>query len=377
MRTSLYVHIPFCDEKCDYCDFYSLGSGSGYQKRDFIRVLIDHLAFFCEEFQIDEFPTVYIGGGTPTSLSSKLLEPLFAAIDACSKNSPIEWTLEVNPESLTRDHLSLFSSFPVSRISMGVQSLYEPSRKFIGRRGSIKAVLKAFDLLHDYWKGALSIDLIRGLSDNASLSLEDELSRLPLSSIQHLSLYDLTVEKGTPLSYRVRKSDPRLDNLPQSLKSSGFQHYEVSNYARPGKESRHNQSYWDMEPYLGIGPGAVSLIRRNGLWMQHSVRRNLDYFLRRSPGECIETESPSAAEFFIDHLLMGFRQVKGLSLNRVQERFAQELSDIIPETLSCWADNLSLDSAGDRLALTGAAFWIQDRFFLDAWKEIDAALPFA
>jgi oxygen-independent coproporphyrinogen-3 oxidase len=377
MKSALYVHIPFCNAKCDYCDFYSLAKGSRDQKNAFTRALVRQLNHSCEKLDIDEFSTVYFGGGTPTSLTPESLEIIFSAINTLSGSTPIEWTIEVNPESLRREHLDLFSAFPLTRISMGVQSLYGPSRDFLGRRGSLKAVWTAFELLLEYWSGGLSIDLIRGLPESLSLPLEAEISMLPLYGIEHLSIYDLSLEEGTLLAARVGKIEPRRDILPAALESRGFLHYEVSNYSRPGNESRHNRSYWDMDPFLGIGPGAVSLLCEKGTWMQQRVRQNLDLYLRGEIDECLETEIPDGLEFFIEHLFMGLRQVRGISLERIEERFGLKLHDIIPKTLCDWGKSLSTDGQTGRLSLVSEAFWIQDRFFLDAWRELETHNPFA
>ena len=378
MKSALYVHIPFCNGKCDYCDFYSLGNGSRKQKQIFVDVLVKQLKKSCEKLQINEFSTVYIGGGTPSSLDPQSLETIFSAVAASSAVPPFEWTVEVNPESLSTEHMDLFSDFPLTRISMGVQSLYEPSREYLGRRGSRKEVFRALTLLRDRWKGDLSLDLIRGLPQHVSLPLDRELSQLPVSEIQHLSLYDLTLEKNTPLAQRAdRTAAFREDNLPRSIEELGFLQYEVSNYAVPGKESRHNQSYWDMDPYLGIGPGAVSLVNRQGEWVHQSVRRDLNLYLNGSPDAYTETEIPSMLEFFIEHLIMGFRQVRGLSLKKIQQRFGRDLYKIIPQTLHSWENNLSENTETGRLSLASNGFWIQDRFFLDAWREAESANPFA
>ena len=377
MKPALYVHIPFCSAKCDYCDFFSLDRRSREDKEAFTRALVRQLSFFCDRLKIDEFPTVYIGGGTPTSLTPESLEMIFSAIARAGGKLPLEWTVEVNPESLSRDHLDLFSAYPVTRLSMGVQSIHGPSRKFLGRRGSLKSVYAAFDLLGKNWKGKLSIDLIRGLPESASLPLEEELAMLPLSGIEHISLYDLSLEEGTPLALRTGKIGARNDSLPRDIESRGFLHYEVSNYAKPGNESLHNRSYWEMEPYLGIGPGAVSFLYGNDSWMHQSVRPDLNLYLRGKPEDYTEIEYPSAVEFFIEHLFMGFRQVRGISLEKIERRFGHSLRDIIPRTLGVWADSLSIDTEAGRLALGPEAFWIQDRFFLDAWKELESLNPFA
>ncbi len=380
MFPSLYIHVPFCSLKCDYCDFYSKAAWSDDYETRYLFALERQLEYGRERWNIQGFSTVYVGGGTPSVLSSEGISHLIHLFLPLLAHESVEITFEANPESLSREKISLLEESCVNRISMGVQSFFPDTRRFLGRRGTVNGIYTALDNLEELWSGRFSIDLIRGLPGDFQHDLRKELKNINTVRLDHLSLYDLTVEAGTPLSLRQGMEKMSLsEGTPEDysfLAESGFQRYEVSNFSRPGAESRHNQGYWEMNPYIGLGPSAVSLMYYGG--PKHiSVAPSLETFLSGSPNEYLNEEPLNMADLFIEHLIMGFRQIRGLSLASISTRFGKELSEIIPVSLDAWVQNAMCVIQGGRVCLTGKAFSIQNRLVLEAWEEIDNGKPFA
>ena len=239
MNPALYVHIPFCSVKCDYCDFYSLDSCGRDTEKALVYALLEDLEFCIPHFGITGFSTVYIGGGTPSALHIESLALLLDGIGKRTGGTPLEWTVEANPGGCTAEFLSLSGEKGVDRLSLGVQSLYPPARRFMGRRGEYRALREGIDRVRTQWTGRLSFDFIRDLPQEHSCSIERELELLNVPAAEHLSLYDLTVEESTPLAKRLgRRKGGRREGYSQELmrldsvgvlEEQGYRRYEVSN----------------------------------------------------------------------------------------------------------------------------------------------------
>ena len=404
-KPSLYLHIPFCRRKCDYCNFYSLANPDRTTEEVYIRHLVEDMRRAADLLSTDSFASIYIGGGTPSLLSIPCLTRLLSAVETFTGNGPVEFTVEANPESCSDEFLGILREHGVGRLSLGVQSFHPASRRYIGRSGSSDVLLSSLHRIAQCWPGSLNIDLIRGLPDTVSLSLDEEFSSLGGlvrgdSPLDHLSLYDLSVEEGTPL--KARLATARNDNTDSAarlygfdidcseedrrlLESFGFRQYEVSNFAKPGRESRHNRGYWEMEPYLGLGPGAASLLFVGNHWRRYRVEPDLEAYLQAAAPENGEhdecrvfgcEESLSKLEFFMDHLIMGVRQNRGLAHPLILDRFGASLEEIIPATLARWAPK-GARLGGVRFLLTGEAFQFQNRFLREAWEEAEGQKRFA
>ncbi len=254
----LYIHIPFCRAKCAYCDFYS-GPLRLFRAEDYVGALSRELQ--ARRSEVGEFRTVYVGGGTPSTIPPELLAQFLTF-------APGERTVEVNPEDVTPDYVARLRSAGANRVSMGVQSLVDSELQAIGRRHSASRAVGAYRALRDNGFDNISLDLIYGLPGQTFRSWRYSLRALLDLEPQHLSAYLLSYEPGTPLHTRLAAG--KIAEAPDSLVErmydllcseaavAGFDHYEISNFARPGFHARHNSSYWDMTPYLGLGPGAHS-----------------------------------------------------------------------------------------------------------------------
>lgn len=382
-RAALYVHIPFCSSRCDYCDFYSESGISPDIHPLYVDRLLDQLKREQDRYGIDGFTTVYIGGGTPSLLAPEALKRLLDGINSASRKKPEEWTVEANPESLTHGQIALLQGCGVERISLGIQSSAEPVRRYLGRRGSKDTVSKAFTLLEESWPGRISVDLIRGVPAAISHSLEAELKALPLGMIDHLSLYDLTLTEDTPLASRA--AGPEEGELYEDdltiLPEFGFARYEVSNFARPGAVSRHNIAYWEIDPYLALGAGGVGLIPgeegSEGFWRRIINEPDLQLYLNGDYPDYQRAEQPTRVEFLMEHLIMGLRQVRGVCLARILDRFGENLEALIPHAWSEWLGVGDAELSKGRLRLTEKSFEFQNRLLLAAWSELDRRNPFA
>jgi oxygen-independent coproporphyrinogen-3 oxidase len=278
-------------------------------------------------------PTVYIGGGTPSALPPGSLERLLRSVAALLPASVEEWTVEVNPESLTADTLGLFRETGVNRVSLGVQSLAESGLRALGRGATAERTLRSVELLAGQWSGSWNADLIVGYEGDSPERVAGDLQLLTGMGARHLSVYALTVEPGTPLAARVAAGEvslPGEDALLELLgiaedilSERGIERYEISNYAVPGDESLHNLRYWRMAPYLGVGPGAASTLYYSGspvTALRLEGIRSMEEYLR-SPASRYRSETLSARELLLEHLLMGLRTREGVSLRRLRERF--------------------------------------------------------
>lgn len=260
----IYVHIPFCHAKCAYCDFFST------PRLDLTEKVIDGILLEYERrrSELGDSPvnTIYFGGGTPSCLDSCMLERLCRALpmaEACER------TIEVNPEDVDSARAGLWRTLGFNRVSMGVQSLLDSELAAVGRRHTADAALKAIKTLRGAGFDNISCDLIYGLPGQTPDTWLYSLDTLLATGIEHLSAYSLGYEPGTRLTamLMVGKIKPVDDDIVADMYATlcrlaaeaGMEHYEISNFARPGCRSRHNSSYWDGTPYLGLGPGAHSL----------------------------------------------------------------------------------------------------------------------
>jgi len=270
---SLYVHIPFCEKKCPYCDFYSV-EGDAQMER-FGAALGREARLLGESFGAWRFGTLYIGGGTPSILPPSGFERMLDHLRRSFHFLPeCELTVEVNPGTVTDKRLRLYRALGVNRLSIGIQSFRDEDLHFLGRIHSAREAEECFDAARRAGFDNISIDLIYSLPGQHPQDWEYSLRRAAMLDPEHISAYSLIVEPGTPFSLMVEQgrwtpnSEENEADLygrtMELLEAAGYEHYEVSNYARPGFQSRHNSSYWLHESYLGLGPSAHSFAALGG-----------------------------------------------------------------------------------------------------------------
>jgi oxygen-independent coproporphyrinogen-3 oxidase len=367
----IYLHIPFCVQKCAYCDFYSITDRR--LQPDFTETLIHDIG--ATGFPGHAADTVYFGGGTPSLLPpaaiGRLLETVGAVFDL---SADAEITLEVNPGTVTPAHFSRYRDLGINRIHIGVQSFRDEVLSFLGRCHTARQALGAVALARRAGFENIGLDLIYGIPGQTTKDWGAELSRALALSPTHLSCYLLSFERGTPLSEQLAAGTIRA--LPEeetgalflftseTLTAAGFEHYEISNFAKgPSFRSRHNGKYWRHAPYLGFGPSAHSFIPPHRWWNLRDVGTYMD---RIRGGDTPEAERETLAldQLMMEAVFLGLRQSDGLDVEAFERRFGigvtRRFSPLIEELAA--AGHLTL--ADGRFALTPSGMLLSDAIAL-------------
>ncbi|MEG0875838.1 MAG: radical SAM family heme chaperone HemW [Oscillospiraceae bacterium] len=319
-KLGIYIHIPFCVGKCSYCDFYSLAGQDDLMPK-YQKALLKHLEEAAPQMEPYYIDTVYFGGGTPSFYGAKNICEIFNTLKNNAKVlKSAEVTLEMNPDSVTDEGLKLLKAEGVNRISLGVQSANDDILKLIGRRHSFKQAENAVRAIRAAGFDNLSLDLIYGLPGQTKGDWADTLSKAIALHPEHLSCYGLKIEDGTPIcKYRGSPLLPDDDSqadmylyMTDVLKHYGYPQYEISNFAMPGKQSRHNLKYWNLEDYMGFGPAAHSGI--GGVRYSY-VRSINDYINGIQNGTSIidEYEKTDKLERAAEYIMLGMRTQRGIS----------------------------------------------------------------
>ena len=370
---SLYVHVPFCGRgKCAYCDFYSVPSPGPGVESTVVRETLREAEAWLERLGRPPVETIFVGGGTPSSLEPAELAGLLDGLrrlaggGAEAGAGPREWTVEANPESMDGRFLEACRAAGVDRISVGLQTLQDRLLARLGRVGDGRAGRAALDRLVETWPGRISADLLAGIPGQSEEDLLGDLERVISSPrVAHVSLYQLTPIPDTALAAAV---DPERQEAlwlkgAALLEKRGRRNYEISNFAYPGEESRHNLRYWRLEPYLGVGPAAVSTLPLGGRVVRRTHPESLEPFLaggREVPGPeapawPAEEETIAPIEFLFETLMMGLRLRDGLPAALFQRRFGRTLPDLLGPLWERWQrERLASAADGSHRAADGS-----------------------
>lgn len=348
----LYIHIPFCVKKCEYCDFVSFSGMDG--RRD---AYIDAVIREMEAFRGEKVNTVFIGGGTPTALDGAQLARLLAAVrDTFSVAPDAEFTVEANPGTVTEDKAAVLLAGGVNRISVGVQSFNDAELKAIGRIHDAETAYAAVNHLKASGFNNISIDLMASLPYQTAESFKNTLDTALSLPITHISVYSLIIEDGTPIQKKYesgiyKQPDEDMDRelyrlTGEALSSRGFNRYEISNYARPGFESRHNLKYWNCDEYIGVGLAAHSYI--DGVRSFNTS--DLAAYLSGSckAGEDRLTDADKRGEF----MMLGLRKTAGVSAAEFQRRFDADIENVYGYIIAKYAKLGALEYADGFVRLT-------------------------
>lgn len=336
MTASLYIHIPFCGAKCDYCNFFSYPEKSQSKIDEYLLFLYDDIKKQISLFNVDDVPSVYIGGGTPTILGAERLQKLFYFLQELPPFAPHyskkEITLEANPESLDKEIIAVCEESGVTRLSCGIQTLNNKSRAAVGRIGSGESVLQKLNLLLNT-KIDICFDLIAGLPYQTKDSIYFDIKKLLEFNPAHISLYELILEECTQLAKNIISKKIVLPPPEETeelwfyaanlLKQNDFEHYEVSAFARYGKRCLHNIRYWKMVSWLGAGTGASGTI----------IDDDAGTAVRTFNGQIEKIDSSILIK---ETIMMGFRCIDGIDKKLFTKRFKKPLSHYIPKTLKKW-----------------------------------------
>ena len=373
---ALYVHIPFCKTKCPYCDFNTY-EGIEPLIPSYVEALSREIELWGARLGRPSVRTVFLGGGTPSYLPAESVGGLLDTVrQAFDLDTAAEITLEANPDDCAEAKLRLHAAFGVNRISIGVQSLDDRLLAMLGRRHNAAQAVDAYRTVRAAGFDNVSVDLMYGLPEQTIGDWRRTLDSLSGMAPPHVSLYCLTIERGTPMERWVDSGalpdpDPDLaaemyELAEEVMAQRGYRHYEISNWARPGFESRHNLVYWRNEPYLGVGPGAHSYLRGRRFWNLRSPR---EYVRRLRQAESADAPAVEGGETIgrglesAETLMMGLRLDTGVASDEFTARFGEPPSSIYGDVIAELSGlGLTEESCGS-LRLTGRGRILSNEVF--------------
>ena len=390
----IYVHIPFCVRKCAYCDFLSFPA-SGRLQQAYFRALREEIAAF-ENAEEYEAVSVYFGGGTPSlPPAGEITNTLEVIRRSFSAAQDAEITIECNPGTMDRERLNAYRKAGFNRLSMGLQTADDTLLKTLGRIHTWETFLKEYFEARDAGFDNISIDLMYGLPGQTLPVWEDTLEKVKALAPEHLSSYSLIIEEGTPFWDRYHEDDETkrrgektlflpdeeeedrmLEALKSSLRDIGMNRYEISNYARPGKESRHNTGYWLRREYAGFGLGASGQIKKTRYRNQSSLTEYLKSVsvLAERREKADQTDCPEISVFgpagdvreettvltrkdeISETMILGLRMTEGVDLQRFEKTFSERAEDLFAEEIETYRRAGLLELAGRHLRLTERGF---------------------
>ena len=379
--SSLYIHIPFCASRCDYCTFYSevyhkhASLVEPYHKR-----LLDELSFLVNEKKLF-FDTAYIGGGNPGLLGAERLHTLLKLVHTHGR--PREVTMEINPETLTEEFFPLFEEGLITRLSIGIQSMSDGFLRRIGRNTSSSVnehALRLAERIHDTCDVEISVDLIVAIPGQTIVDLQNDLNRIfNLCTADHVSLYCLTVEEGSRLFEKggiFMNEDEQaslLYELWAYLKGLGFEHYEISNFARKGKYSQHNLVYWTLGTYIGLGSSAASTIEEEGALVHYAQEQDLQSYAHGKPFSGYVMERLNTVERIEEEIMVGLRTRWGIDKGSFSRRTGHDFSALFDGIIAT-LDSAWYTDSGQFFILTENGYMVLDAILLRFFESIAEAL---
>ncbi|MDM3857502.1 MAG: radical SAM family heme chaperone HemW [Aphanizomenon gracile PMC649.10] len=361
MPGSAYVHIPFCRRRCFYCDFpvFVVGDRSRGENSGTIGEYVEVL---CQEIRIaptygQPLETIFFGGGTPSLLSTAQLQSILTTLEQrFGMASGVEISMEVDPGTFDFAHIAGYRSLGVNRVSLGVQAFQEELLKTAGRSHSLVDIFTAIELIHKVEIPEFSLDLISGLPHQSLAQWQDSLTQAVAATPTHISIYDLTIEPGTAFNRYYKPGDHPLPTDETTVKmyqlgqktltDNGYEHYEISNYAQPGHQCRHNRVYWQNRPYYGFGMGAASYIHGKRFTRP---RKTQEYYQWLKNGAVIDCEVTPKADVLLETLMLGLRLAEGVSLNSLAVNFGNHQVEKIQSCLQPYFAQGWVKIVGDRL----------------------------
>ena len=379
---AIYVHIPFCKQKCLYCDFASYACFGEREMRTYTDVLCHEIEVRAEEASNVAFgATIYFGGGTPSVLPTDCLEGIVSTLKSCGFwQKPAEATIEVNPGTADVNKLKRMREAGFDRISFGVQSLQDAELKTIGRIHNAEEALIAIDMARTAGFRRISCDLIYGLPGQSLASLKDTICRLTKTGIEHMSVYGLIVEEGTPLERLVNSGQMVLPDediaadmyelVQRLLAEAGFERYEISNYAKNGQYSRHNTVYWQYHPYIAFGAAACGMEKA----LRRTAASTVPEYIAAAQAltsanwrtsELYTSESLTLQQQLEEFMFMGLRRAAGADLAEARTRFGVDVWQRYQKELAPYIAQglVGYEAAAERLYLTPAGMELGNQIF--------------
>ena len=363
----IYIHIPFCVKKCDYCDFLS-GSQDEATRKIYVEKLIEEIRTHNKQnrsIHNEKVITVFLGGGTPSILEKNQITAIF---DALRENFDVaedaEITIEANPGTVTAEKLQAYKKCGINRISFGLQSTNNEELKLLGRIHTYEEFLESYQLARACGFENINVDLISAIPKQTVSSWEETLQKVIGLEPEHISAYSLIVEEGTPFAKVYGEGCPGEHDLPceeeeraiyyrteELLEKAGYHRYEISNYAKKGKECRHNLGYWERKEYLGIGLGAASLINN----ARYKNTDDLLYYMEHASDlSAIQenVEKLSLKEQMEEFMFLGLRKMEGVSVDEFENTFGKTMEECYGEQIQSLVQQELLKQKNGRLLLT-------------------------
>lgn len=377
IKSGIYIHIPFCESRCIYCGFYSttqLSLHSRYvdaviHEMDMRRSTVAHTINGSGTYEAD---TIYIGGGTPSTLPITDIERILKKVYEVYGEDPREITMEMNPDDITEELISAVKSFGVNRVSIGVQTFNDKRLNFLRRRHTANEARKAIDIIRNCGIANVSTDLMFGFPDETVDEWRDDIESILEIKPNHISAYSLMYEEGTKLYNMLEDGKvsqigedcylAMYDELMDRLSAEGYEHYEISNFALPGYRSIHNSSYWHDIPYLGFGAAAHSYMGDRRSWNVSDLREYINAIENGRLSS--ENEKIDATTHYNDLITTTLRTCDGLNLNILSEELRMYAVKSAAENIAAGL----LEMSGDNLRLTRKGLFVSDMVMSDMVK---------
>ncbi len=380
-EASLYVHIPFCAQRCSYCDFYFVTTQR--RQTEFIEALCLEIAQKARTFPNTLLSTIYFGGGTPSLLPSQAITHILAQICASFDTSQVdEITLEANPEDINAPVLEELKHAGITRMSLGVQSFRNADLSFMNRCHNSDQALLACKLIQSAELSSWSLDLIFGVPGASTKIWQDNLSRAIETQVPHISTYNLTIEPQTPLHKQVANGfvkpvsdENAADQFQQAmdiLTSMGYEHYEISNFALPGHRAMHNTRYWQHTNYLGVGPSAHSFWWQSDKALRWQNVRSLRKYLEAvtiAESPTVTQETLSMHDLARERIMLALRTSEGLDLDDLKNTYGLDLIAHKKETLLQMKARGFIVQQGTNMRLTTQGLHVCDNLTAKLWPD--------
>lgn len=365
--SGIYIHVPFCKRRCGYCNFYSTTRLS--LKNDYLAAVGRELRMRANYLNGEPVQTIYFGGGTPSLLQPAEIQTIIGTIRQLHQVSDTpEITVEANPDDLTPDYIGQLAQTDVNRLSIGIQSFNDDYLQLMNRRHNAQQAIDAVKLSQKNGFDNISIDLIYGLPGSTCEYWKRQLDTAVSLNVQHLSAYHLSYEEGTAFSQKLQQhkiaeisedeSLAQFNALTDWAQTTGFEHYEISNFARPGFRSLHNSCYWDRTIYLGVGPAAHSYNRLTRSWNTSDIAA---YIKKVNEGKSFsESETLTPSDIFNDYVITALRTSAGIDMDYLQREQPKQMVDYLQRQAESFVRAGQLEYSANHLKLTHSGIFVSD-----------------
>lgn len=368
----LYLHIPFCQKKCHYCDFLTFVNRDD-TIHEYVNYLIKEIQLYKDhDYSVD---TIYFGGGTPSHIDADYIAEIMQAIDQNFNILPeCEISIEMNPESVSREKLTAYVTAGLNRFSMGVQSFDDQVLKLMGRLHNRQSVLEKIDLMAELEVGKFGIDLMFANPRQSLEVLKEDLAIAARLPVNHISYYSLMIKDNTPFHRWIQTGQIKLVDdeterymyhlIQEKLTAHGFHQYEISNFAKKGAESRHNKKYWTLEDYIGLGLGASSNIGLERSVNQHSFTKYFD-MIDKGKLPVQSSEKLSGEEREKEYIMLHLRLLQGFDIDEINQRFNINFIEKYQDAIEKHLNYQTVGLKDNRFYFTPRGLDIGNQFYLD------------